>query len=145
MLREGWHRRVVPVTTMVAGLVAVLALLLPGVRDQLALSATHQPQEYVALSFARSADGTVATCQRTGRQVRVGFVVTSAHSDDRDLDYVVTVGDSEVDGHVVVASGGSTGVARVLPLPERRRYDVVVRLPGEDRRVRARCGARAAS
>ena len=140
MLREGWHRRVVPVTTLVIGLVALLALLLPGVRDQLALSATHEPQEYVALSFARSDDGTVATCQRSGRQVRVGFVVTSELSGDRRFGYVVTVGDSEVDGNVVVAPGESAGVVRVLPLPDRTRYDIEVRLPGEDRRVLAHCG-----
>ena len=140
MLREGWHRRVVPVTTSVVGLVALLALLLPGVRDQLALSATHEQQEYVALSFARSDDGTVATCERTGRQVRVGFVVTSELAGDRELGYVVTVGDSEVDGNVVVAPGGSAGVVRVLPLPDSSTYDIEVRLPDEDRRVLAHCG-----
>ena len=143
MLREGWHRRVVPVTTLVIGLVALLALLLPGVRDQLALSATHEQQEYVALSFARSDDGTVATCERTGGQVRVGFVVTSALAGDRELGYVVTVGDSEVDGNVVVAPGESAGVVRVLPLPDSKSFDIEVRLPDEDRRVLAHCGGAA--
>lgn len=143
MFREGWHRRVVPVSTLVVGLVALLALLLPGVRDQLALSATHESQEYVALSFARSDDGTVATCERTGGQVRVGFVVTSELSEDRDLDYVVTVGDSEVDGNVSVAPGESAGVTRVLPRPDTKRYDVAVQLPGADRRILAHCGGAA--
>lgn len=143
MLREGWHRRVVPVTTSVIGLVALLALLLPGVRDQLALSATHEQQEYVALSFARSDDGTVATCERADGQVRVGFLVTSALSGDRELGYVVTVGDSEVDGNVVVAPGESTGVVRVLPLPDTRKFDIEVRLPDEGRRVLAHCGGAA--
>lgn len=143
MLREGWHRRVVPVTTLVVGLVALLALLLPGVRDQLALSATHEPQEYVALSFARGDDGTVVTCAREAGAVRVGFVVTSGLSEGRELGYVVTVGDSEADGNVVVEPGESSGVVRALPVPDGKRYDVEVRLPDEGRRVLAHCGGAA--
>ncbi|WP_460834743.1 hypothetical protein [Nocardioides hungaricus] len=127
-------------TTLLVGVVALLALLLPGLRDQLALSATHRQQEYVALSFARGDDGTVATCERARGRLRVGFVVTSALPEARELGYVVAVGDSEVDGRVTVAPGESAGVARVVPLPRERRFDVEVRLPAEDRRIRAHCG-----
>ena len=143
MSGEGWYRRVVPVTTLVVGVVALLALLLPGFRDQLALSGTHEDQEYVALSFARSDDGTVATCERTGRQLRVAFVVSSALSEDADLDYVVSVGGRETAGAVALAPGESHGVARVLPVPRAKRYDVEVRLPGADRRILAHCGGAA--
>jgi hypothetical protein len=143
MLREGWHRRVVPVTTSVIGLVALLALLLPSVREQVALSATHQPQEYVALSFARSADGTVAVCMATRSEVRVAFAVESALSESRSLDYGVTVGGTTIVDTVRVEPGESAEVARVLPRPDERRYDVEVVLPGEDRRILAHCGGAA--
>ena len=140
MVREGWYRRVVPVTTLLAGVVALLALLVPGVRDQLALSATHEPQEYVALSFARSADDTVATCVRSGNRTRIGFVVTSALSEARDVDYVLTVGGRRITGTLTVAAGESSEVTRAVPRPEANRYDVAVRLPAFDRRILAHCG-----
>jgi hypothetical protein len=139
MLREGWHHRVVPVTTLVAGLVALLAVLVPGVRDQIALSATHEPQEYVALSFGRTARDTVVTCTTTGAQVRVAFVVTSALSETRTLDYALTVGARRTTGSMTVEPGESADVTRLVPLPRTKRYDVEVRV--EDRRILAHCGA----
>lgn len=140
MFREGWHRRVVPVTTLVAGVVALLALLLPGVRHQVALSASHEPQEYVALSFARTDDGTVPTCVLLGRQVRVAFVATSALADPREVDYVVTVGRRELSGSIRLDPEESAVVTRFVPAPRAGRYDVEVRLPDEDRTIRAHCG-----
>ena len=53
-----WFQRVLPVTGLVLAVAALLALVFPGFREQVALSATHEPQRYVALSFGRAADGT---------------------------------------------------------------------------------------
>lgn len=143
MSGEGWHRRVVPVTTLVVGAVALLALVLPGVREQVALSATHQEQEYVALSFGRTEQDTVVTCATTGRRASVGFVVTSARSAARTIPYEVTVGDARVAGSVDLEPGESADVTEVLPRPRRGEYDVEVRLPEDDRRIHAHCGGAA--
>ena len=87
--REGWYRRVVPVTTLVVAVLAALAILVPGVRDQLALSATTSGRAYVALAFPRTQAGTVITCAQLpggpGAGVRVGFDVTSHLEGARDL------------------------------------------------------------
>lgn len=141
MEREGWYRRVVPVTALLAGLVAALALLFPGVRHQLALSASRQPQEYVELAFARATTGTVLTCVDSGDSVRVAFDVTSHLDRTRDVSYVVTVAGHPRTGSVAVEPGATAHVAEVLDRPARDGYEVRVELPGEGREVFARCGA----
>ncbi|WP_395692167.1 hypothetical protein [Nocardioides sp.] len=144
MAGEGWYRRVVPVSALGAGTVAALALLVPGVRDQLALSATHQQQEYVALAFAPTPAGTVAPCgpDRSGRAagVRVAFDVGSELAGDQVLRYVLTVGPHRHTGTVATRPGEVTRVTRVLPRPHARTWPVVVRLPEAGRVVHARCG-----
>lgn len=144
MAREGWYRRVVPVSALVAGAGAALALLAPGVRDQLALSATHEPQEYVALAFAPTPAGTVRPCQRSRDGVRVAFDVGSRLADARDLRYVLTVGSRRHTGTVATRPDQITQVVRVLPRPHARTWTVTVRLPGSDRVVHARCSGPAA-
>lgn len=143
MPREGRFRRVVPVTALAVGVLAVLTLLVPGVRAQLALSATHQPQEYVALAFARAADGTVVTCASVpGRHrdaVRVSFDVDSHLDRARDLRYVLTVGGQRHTGTVTTDPGEATRTTRVLPRPGARGFEVAVDLPDVDRRIHARC------
>jgi hypothetical protein len=140
MKGEGWFRRVVPVTALAVGLVAILALLLPGVRHQLALSATHEPQRYVELAFGRSAAGTVATCSRTAREARVELDITSHLEDSRDVRFVLTVAGQRHPGSVTVAPGETVHVTRVVDRPRRRAYEVHIALPGEDRAVFAHCG-----
>lgn len=131
-----------PVTALAVGLVALLAVLLPGVRDQVALSASHQPQEYVALSFARSPAGTVPVCGGGADRVTVRFTVDSALGEDRTLDYVVTAGPARRTGTVTVEPGETVDVTKVLDRPARE-FDLVVRLPDVDREVHAHCrGAR---
>jgi len=134
-----WYRRALPVTAIAVGLVAILALVLPGVRHQLALSATHVPQEYVALSFERTTAGTVATCARSGNDVRVSFVVDSALQETRTLDYVVEVGAAKRTGKVVVEPGETAVVTQVVARLSKARYDVSVLLPDVDRRIIAHC------
>lgn len=134
-----WYRRVLPVTALAVGLVALLALAVPGVRDQIELSASHQQQEYVALSFARAADGTVPVCTRDRGEVSVTFTVTSGLRETRTLDYVLTVGATRLTGAVSVDPGESVHTTHVVDRPAKR-FDVVVRLPGADREVLAHCG-----
>ena len=141
MEREGWYRRVVPVTVLAVGLVAALALLFPGMRHQVALSASHQPQEYVELAFGRSPAGTVATCDRAkGGTVHVSFDVTSHLDASRDVRYVVTVDGHRQPGSVTLDPGEAAHVSRTLDRPARGAYQVRVTLPDEDREVFAHCG-----
>ena len=128
-----------PVTALVVGLLAVLALLSPGVRHQIELSASHRAQEYVALSFARSPDGTVPACTRAGGEVSVRFVVDSRLRAARTLRYVVTVDDTRRKGTVSVEPGDSVVVTQVVSRPARR-FGIAVRLPEVDREISAHCG-----
>lgn len=141
MEREGWYRRVVPATALVAGVVAALALAFPGVRHQVALSASHQPQEYVALAFGRGPDGTVLTCQGDRAKVRVSFDVTSHLADPRDVRYVVSVAGHDHPGYVTVDPGETASTTGIFDRPKRDGYAVRVELPDEDRQVFAHCGA----
>jgi hypothetical protein len=138
--RAHWYRRVLPVTALAVGLVALLALAVPSVRDQIRLSASHQPQQYVALSFARDSDGTVPVCAETGEEVSVVFTVDSALRDERTVDYVVQVGPERRAGTVEVAPGESVDVTQVLHRPQHH-FAVAVRLPDADREVIAHCGS----
>ena len=139
MLRERWWSRVVPVTALAVGLVALLALLVPGVRHQLALSASHEPQPYVGLAFGRGEDGNVVTCDTVGKHVRVAFDVTSNLDETTDLAYVVTVAGHRQPGTVTVDPGDTESVVRDLARPARDSYEIRVELPGEDREVFAHC------
>ena len=133
-----WYRRVLPVTALAVGLVALVAVLVPGVRDQVALSASHQQQEYVALSFARSADGAVPVCGGSPAELTVVFTVDNARSAQRIVDYVVVAGDVRRTGTVAVDPGQTADVTQVLPRPARD-FELAVRLPDEGREVLAHC------
>jgi hypothetical protein len=110
------------------------------VRHQVALSASHQPQEYVALAFGRTPVGTVATCAPRAHRLAIDFDVTSHLSDPRDVRYVVTVADHRTRGSVTVDPGATARVSEVVRRPARKAYEVHVRLPDEDREVFAHCG-----
>ena len=134
-----WYRRVLPVTALAVGVVALLALVFPGVGQQVALSTTHVPQEYVALSFTRGSGGTVDPCARSGKDVLVSFTIDSELSEARNLDYVVTVGDARRTSTIVIEPGETTRMTETVRHPSRDKYAVSVRLPGADREISARC------
>lgn len=132
-----WWQRVLPVSALLVGLLAVAAVALPGVRDQLALSATHRPEPYVELSLARTDTGVRDACGGV-----VAFDVTSHLRDDERLAYVVTVvGRRTVQrtGHVDLAPGQTRPLRTELPrLPGRS--VVTVRLRDRDQLLRVHCG-----
>lgn len=134
-----WHRRVVPVTGVALVAMALAALLVPGVRDQLALSATHQPEPYVELYFARTAHGYDRPCTSTEGKVDVGFAVHSHLPDTQGLRYVVKVGERRSTGSVSLRPGEVVETTALLPHPDGR-YDVTVRLLGTDQSLAAHCG-----
>ena len=142
--RARWYRRVLPVTGLLLAVGGLLVQVFPGIREQVALSATHRQQEYVALSFGRAADGTVVECAGSRRTVKVRFVVDSHLTHDRALTYRVTVGKVARKGSVRVDAGRTAEVTRAVRRPAGR-FDVTVRLPEVDERVVAHCAGRAPS
>ncbi|MCW2773817.1 MAG: hypothetical protein JWN91_2143 [Nocardioides sp.] len=137
-----WWQRVVPVTGLVLVALALAALVVPGFRHQLALSASHRTDPYVELYFARTPAGTQLVCTTSGRRADVRFAVTSHLADEQDLAYGVTVGDEEKSGTVTARPGASSVVIESLPRPSGP-YDVRVHLPGVDQERQAHCpGAR---
>jgi hypothetical protein len=138
-----WYQRVLPVAGLVVAMTALLALAVPGFRDQVALSATHRPQQYVALSFGRADDGTVVVCGGSPSAVKVTFAVDSHLAERRELDYELSVGDTVRTGTVRVDPGATAEVARAVRRPAGPHFDVTVRLPEVDEQVVAHCpGAR---
>lgn len=138
-----WYQRVLPVTGLVLAVAALLALVFPGFREQVALSATHEPQQYVALSFGRAPDGTVVFCTGSRSAVKVQFAVESHLAESRELEYELSVGDNRRTGTVRVDPGETTEVTRAVRRPADGRFEVTVRLPEVGQQVLAHCsGAR---
>lgn len=143
--RPRWFERALPLTGVVAALLVLAAVAVPGFRDQLTLSMTRQPDPYVELSFARSGDTGLKPCARTDGRARVAFSVVS-HLADRDaVRYRVVVqpgsGRPRVEnGSVDVRPGKARTVVAHLPVDGR--YRVAVELPGRDQQLWARCGGR---
>lgn len=137
-----WYQRVLPVTALALAVVALAAATLPGFRHQLALSASHQPQEYAELYFARTPAGTQAICSRGG-DVRARFAVTSHFERPRVLAYVVATGATSTRGTVFVTPDRTVTVARALPSRAGRPYDLTVRLPELHQALHAHCGGTA--
>lgn len=134
-----WYQRVLPVTGLLLLLGALITLVVPGFREQMALSATHQPQQYVALSFGKAPDGTVVVCTGSRTAVKVRFAVESHLSERRELDYELSVGDARRTGTVSVEPGETAEVTRAVRRPDEGRFEVTVRLPGVDEQVLAHC------
>ena len=133
-----WFQRVLPVSGLVLAVVALAALVVPGFRDQLALSASHRTDPYVELYFARTPAGTQLVCTTSAGEADVRFAVTSHLAQEQDLAYEVSVGDEQQTGSVAVKPGETAEVAETLPRPSGP-YDVQVHLPGIDQQLQAHC------
>lgn len=145
-----WFQRVLPVLAIGVAVVALAALLVPAVRDELALSTSRQPERYVALYFPRSATtGAPVTCVHRGGKVRVRFAVASHLERRAAVAYRVTVNPYEK-GLRLRSRTGATPVSpsttvltrERLALPRGRGYTVSVSLPAFDQRLRAHCRGR---
>jgi hypothetical protein len=133
-----WYQRVLPVSGLVLAVVALAALVVPGFRDQIALSASHQSDPYVELYFARSPAGTQLVCTTSGGKVDVRFAVTSHLAYEQDVAYAVSVRGKHKTGTVTVKPGDTGEVAASLPRPSGG-YDVQVHLPDLDQQLQAHC------
>ena len=134
-----WWQRVVPMTALalVAGVVAVSAL---GGQDQIELSTSRQPQEYVELVLTRDPD---TVCRP--RVARVEFAVISHLQSAERLTWQVEVVPSSGvrepvrrRGSVPVPPGVTRGVEVRVPA-SRDAYDVSVNLPGRPELLRVHC------
>ncbi|MET0840265.1 MAG: hypothetical protein ABWY19_15905 [Marmoricola sp.] len=132
-----WYQRGLPVSALVLAVLAVSALI-PGVRDQIALSASHRTDPYIELYFARGPAGTQLVCTTSSGQVDVAFAVTSHLVDDEKLAYDLSVGDVQQSGTVTTKPGATTDVAVSVARPSGP-YDVRVDLPDLGQRLQAHC------
>ena len=142
-----WFQRALPVTGLVLLLVGLAALLLPAVRDQVAVSTTRQDQPYVELFFTQTRPVEDSMCGRAGPG-EVRFTVASHLEEQRRLAYRVVVAPADGEprttrGTLRVAPGDIRRVRAQLLTPTTQDYTLTVRLPALDQQIRAHCsGAR---
>ncbi len=142
-----WFQRVLPMTGLAVALVALLALVWPAFRAEVALSTSRQPQPYVELYFPRlGPTGAPVTCLRRGGSVQVWFVVASHLERTERLAFRVRLdprgaGERPLRsaGSVSVAPDDPRGVRRTFDLPRGTGYTVTVALPSLDQQLRAHC------
>ena len=144
-----WFQRVLPLASVVVVLIALAALVSPAFRDQVELSTSRQAQPFVALYFARTADGAQVVCSRKGRSVRVLFDVASHLGKQQPLAYRVSVVSAAKGataqrraGSVQPPPGATTQVQKTFVLPRNEGYTVSVSLPALDQQLRAHCSGR---
>ena len=144
-----WFERVLPMTALGVAVVGLAALLIPGLGDQAALSASRQPQPYVELYFAHSAAANgQAVCTAKGSKAYVRFVVGSHLEKRQAVAYRVVltpvskgVKAARAVGSVRVTPGTQAAVTKTFARP-RGAYTVSVRLPALDQQLRAHCPGR---
>ena len=142
--RPRWYALAVPVTGLVLALVAVVALVIPGVRDQLALSLSRQPDPYVELSFTRPGSGPQTLCHREKGTAVVRFGVASHLRRAKPIAYRVGVAPAGGkvhfrDGKVRVATDRARAVVARFAVPAGP-YRMAVRLPASEQKLWATCG-----
>jgi hypothetical protein len=142
-----WFQRVLPVTGLALLVVALAALAVPAVRDQVKLSVSRQPQPYVELYFARQAGPVAqAICIRRGSTVGVRFVIASHLERSQAVAYRVSVAPAGKDARAIRKGGSAhttpknpVEIRKTFTVPRRDGYTVTVGLPALGQQVRAHC------
>lgn len=144
-----WYQRVLPVTVLATALVGLAALLVPAVRDQIELSATHRPEPYVALYFSRTTTGQLV-CAGDGDTTRVAVTVESHLAHAAQVRWIIGVGPAGGQrltavrrGTLALDAGETADLVRRLPRAARAQAVRVV-LPDLGQGLRAHCPAVAA-
>jgi hypothetical protein len=143
-----WWRRVVPVCAAVLVVAAVAVALVPPLREELLLSASHRPASYVEMAFTPDGGGQVQPCTRTRAGVEVRFSVAGHGEDVGDRTWRIRVMDPQggrtpdamVSGTVRLPQDDPVGVRRLVKGWPGGPYDVLVTLPGTSQRLVAHCG-----
>jgi hypothetical protein len=141
-----WYTRVLPVTGLLLAVLAVLALVLPAFRHQVALSTSRESQPFVELFLPQSASEHADVCG--ARNAAVTFIVRSHLDTARKLAYRV---ESLVDGKATATKRGTVrldpGHARrlhvELPAPATGNHTVTVALPALHQLLRVHCSGAA--
>lgn len=141
-----WYQRAVP-TTLLGVLVLLLAtLLVPGLRDELALTVTRRTVPHVELYLSGpSAKAAQDGCRRRGDTVAVEFTVRNHLGGAEVVPFRVVLrpsaGPARVRTGAVDLDGAQDAVvrARFRGAPNEA-YAVHILLPGRDERLRLQCG-----
>lgn len=143
-----WYQRAVP-TTLLGVLVLLLAtLLVPGLRDELALTVTRRTVPHVELYLSGpSAKAAQAGCRRGG-PVAVEFTVRSHLGEAEAVPFRVVLrpsaGPARVRTGAVDLDGAQDAVVRTrFRVAPNEAYAVHILLPGRDEQLRLRCGGHA--
>lgn len=144
---QPWWRRVVPLSGVVLVVAALAVALVPALREQLLLSASHRQASYVEMAFTPDQAGLVDPCVRSKSGVEVRFSLAGHGDEAGERAWRIVVTDPSGDR---AARKVLTGTVR---LPEDRPtsirevvtgwsgpYAVLVTLPGTPQRLVAHCG-----
>jgi hypothetical protein len=143
--RPRWYERVV--TTTLLGVVALTlaVLLVPGLRDQLALTATRREVPRIELWFSGPTERAVLEGCRDRGAVRVEFTVRSHVDGPVTVPFrVLLMRDGQRarvrSGALDLAEGDAAVVRHRFRLGAGQPYSVRVTLPGRPERLHLRCG-----
>jgi len=138
-----WYLRALPVTVLLAALVAAATLLIPGFRDEVARSTTRDSQPFIEMFFPQDRTGAPVVCTRDGENVRVRVVISS-HLERRTWLGVRTSllpangPAAERTGSILLSPGETAMVSHSFRRPDGA-STVTVRLPARGQRLHARC------
>lgn len=142
---QPWWRRVVPLSVAVLLVAAVAVALVPPLREQFVLSASHREASYVEMAFTQDENGLVHPCMSAKGAVAIRFAL-AAHGDAaggrswrvRLSDPAGARSPQRLEGVARLPVDTPVGVRRTVRWSGP--YDLVVTLPGTTQRLVAHCG-----
>jgi hypothetical protein len=136
-----WWQRLLPVSGIAAALLALVAVQLPGLGDEIELSTSRSPQPFVELSLVGRPD---ALCARRSPQVR--FRIESHLRRARTLGYRIGVDPARAReqavrerGRTSIAPGEARSLSAEAVAPVGTAYDITVRVLHRPERLRVHC------